>query len=187
MVENKNFLNKQIRYASFSARLLASFFDSVIAFIFLTPLFKITSNFFYGTSSPKIYLQNFINKAAEKNIPGNELFSYIMSSDDMYDFFITQRNLYNIIYDQLFQLVIILALFTLFWSRFSTSPGKKLLSLKIVDHKTFRNPSIKQSIIRFLGYFISIIPLGLGIFWIGVNKKKQAWHDKIAGTVVIKN
>jgi uncharacterized RDD family membrane protein YckC len=28
--------------------------------------------------------------------------------------------------------------------------------------------------------------LGLGIIWVGIDKKKQGWHDKLAGTVVVK-
>ncbi len=31
-----------------------------------------------------------------------------------------------------------------------------------------------------------MIPLFLGIFWVGWDQRKQGWHDKIAGTLVIK-
>jgi uncharacterized RDD family membrane protein YckC len=31
-----------------------------------------------------------------------------------------------------------------------------------------------------------MLPLCLGIFWVGWDKRKQGWHDKIAGTLVIK-
>ncbi|MBT7879149.1 MAG: hypothetical protein HN738_13805, partial [Gammaproteobacteria bacterium] len=27
--------------------------------------------------------------------------------------------------------------------------------------------------------------LGLGFIWIALDKRKQGWHDKLAGTVVI--
>ncbi|MGA7985503.1 MAG: RDD family protein [Burkholderiales bacterium] len=39
--------------------------------------------------------------------------------------------------------------------------------------------------IRFLGYFVSIVPLGLGFLWIAFDRKKRGWHDLIAGTVVV--
>jgi uncharacterized RDD family membrane protein YckC len=29
--------------------------------------------------------------------------------------------------------------------------------------------------------------LFLGIIWVGFDKRKQGWHDKLAGTVVIRN
>ncbi|NNC54671.1 MAG: RDD family protein, partial [Pseudomonadales bacterium] len=29
-------------------------------------------------------------------------------------------------------------------------------------------------------------PLLLGLIWVGIDKRKQGWHDKLAGTLVIK-
>ena len=55
----------------------------------------------------------------------------------------------------------------------------------IVDANTLSAPSTSQNIIRYLGYFISFLPLGLGFLWIAFDKRKQGWHDKLAGTVVI--
>jgi uncharacterized RDD family membrane protein YckC len=42
-------------------------------------------------------------------------------------------------------------------------------------------------IVRALGCFFSLIVVGLGFFWIAFDPEKQAWHDKIAGTVVVKS
>ncbi len=39
---------------------------------------------------------------------------------------------------------------------------------------------------RYFGYYVSILPLMLGIIWVGIDKRKQGWHDKLAGTVVIR-
>ena len=33
---------------------------------------------------------------------------------------------------------------------------------------------------------MSTLPLGLGLIWVGIDPKKQGWHDKLAGTVVIR-
>jgi uncharacterized RDD family membrane protein YckC len=44
-----------------------------------------------------------------------------------------------------------------------------------------------QYIIRYLGYYVSIFALGLGFLWVAWDDKKQGWHDKMAGTVVILN
>jgi uncharacterized RDD family membrane protein YckC len=41
-------------------------------------------------------------------------------------------------------------------------------------------------IVRALACFFSLIVVGLGFFWIAFDAEKQAWHDKIAGTVVVK-
>lgn len=74
-----------------------------------------------------------------------------------------------------------------FWSYQSATPGKIALKLRIVDAKTGGKPTTGQLIGRYLGYYLSLIPLGLGIIWVGIDKKKQGWHDKVAGTVVIRN
>jgi len=44
----------------------------------------------------------------------------------------------------------------------------------------------ETAIVRALGCFLSLAVIGLGFFWIGFDPGKQAWHDKIAGTVVVR-
>ena len=61
------------------------------------------------------------------------------------------------------------------------------MHLTIVDEKTGGRPSVSQFVIRYLGYYISTIPLFLGLIWVGIDKRKQGWHDKLAGTVVIRS
>ncbi len=74
-----------------------------------------------------------------------------------------------------------------FWMYRSATPGKMALNLIIVDAKTGGRPSTPQFVGRYFGYFVSVIPLMLGIIWVGIDKRKQGWHDKMAGTVVIRN
>ncbi len=75
----------------------------------------------------------------------------------------------------------------LFWIYKSATPGKMVFKLSIVDAKTGGKASNAQLIGRYLAYYISVIPLFLGIIWVGIDKRKQGWHDKLAGTVVIRN
>ncbi len=74
-----------------------------------------------------------------------------------------------------------------FWRRFFGTPGKMLTKLKIVDAETGNKMSLGQSIGRYFAYIISTLPLCLGFIWIGIDKKKQGWHDKLAGTVVVRS
>jgi uncharacterized RDD family membrane protein YckC len=74
-----------------------------------------------------------------------------------------------------------------FWLRFMGTPGKIALRLKIVDAGTGKKLSLGQAIGRYLGYILSMIPFGLGFIWVGIDRRKQGWHDKLAGTVVIRN
>ena len=46
--------------------------------------------------------------------------------------------------------------------------------------------TLTQLVIRYLGYFVSTIPLGLGLLWVGFDRRKQGWHDKMANTVVVR-
>lgn len=73
-----------------------------------------------------------------------------------------------------------------FWAYRAATPGKMAISSKIVDAQTGGQPSTGQLVGRYFGYFISTIPLGLGIIWVAFDKKKQGWHDKLAGTVVVR-
>jgi uncharacterized RDD family membrane protein YckC len=42
------------------------------------------------------------------------------------------------------------------------------------------------AIMRALGCFLSLVVGGLGFIWIAFDKDQQAWHDKVAGTVVVR-
>lgn len=74
----------------------------------------------------------------------------------------------------------------LFWVYKQATPGKMLVSAKIVDAATGNPPSVAQSIGRYFAYILSTLPLFLGFIWVGFDKKKQGWHDKLAGTVVVR-
>ncbi len=83
-------------------------------------------------------------------------------------------------------LLLIGVAFVLFWMFRSATPGKMLVSAVIVDAKTLGKPSTGQLIGRYLAYYASTLPLCLGFLWVAFDKRKQGWHDKIAGTLVIK-
>jgi len=73
-----------------------------------------------------------------------------------------------------------------FWVYKSATPGKMLFRLAIVDAKTGLGPSKGQLIGRYFAYYVSMIPLFLGFIWVGFDKRKQGFHDKLARTVVIR-
>ncbi|HXQ63569.1 MAG TPA: RDD family protein [Steroidobacteraceae bacterium] len=77
-------------------------------------------------------------------------------------------------------------LVVLFWRRRSATPGKMLIRARIVDAGSGAAPSTRQLVVRYLGYFVSTIPLLLGLLWVGWDPRKQGWHDKLAGTVVVR-
>jgi uncharacterized RDD family membrane protein YckC len=40
--------------------------------------------------------------------------------------------------------------------------------------------------IRLIGYLVSSYCFGIGLIWAAFDAQKQGWHDKIAGTYVVK-
>ncbi len=73
-----------------------------------------------------------------------------------------------------------------FWNYRQATPGKILMSIKIVDAKSGDKPAMGQLIGRYVAYFLSAIPLGMGYLWVAFDQRKQGWHDKLAGTLVVK-
>ena len=61
------------------------------------------------------------------------------------------------------------------------------LRLRVVDAKTGQALTTPQAIGRYLGYYVSAFALMLGFIWVGIDKRKQGFHDKLAGTVVIRD
>lgn len=73
------------------------------------------------------------------------------------------------------------------WTKYLGTPGKMALRLRVVDAKTGEAISTPQAIGRYFAYYLSALPLLLGFIWIGIDRKKQGLHDKLAGTVVIRD
>jgi uncharacterized RDD family membrane protein YckC len=74
-----------------------------------------------------------------------------------------------------------------FWISRQATPGKMALQLRVVDAKTGGTLTIGQSLIRYVGYYVSAIPMFIGFIWIAFDPRKQGWHDKLASTVVIRS
>ena len=88
--------------------------------------------------------------------------------------------------DVLFSWVLPAAAILIFWHAKQATPGKMAIAAQIVDARTGDKPTTRQFVIRYLGYFVSSIPFLLGLFWVAFDARKQGWHDKLAGTVVIR-
>ena len=76
--------------------------------------------------------------------------------------------------------------FALFTGLEGQTPGKMLVGIKVVDAEG-RVPGRGSVLMReVIGKFVSIIPLTLGYLWMLWDPKSQTWHDKMAGTYVIR-
>ena len=67
------------------------------------------------------------------------------------------------------------------------TPGKYLVGEPVVDHLTGGQPGLGTMLLReIVGKWVSGILFRLGYLWAIRDKDGQAWHDKIAGTVVVR-
>jgi uncharacterized RDD family membrane protein YckC len=154
-------MSDEVRYAGFWIRFVAFVIDSLLATMIVGPLlWKI-----YGSAYFQDYvdlLQGRIDLAADRPMfagPADVFVSLVLPAVGV----------------------------VIFWIARQATPGKMVLSLRIVDATTHAPLSKLQAIIRYLGYYVSILGLMLGFLWIAFDPRKQGWHDKLAGTVVIRD
>jgi|GEM_PF-817569 len=86
-----------------------------------------------------------------------------------------------------FTLIAYVVLLLFFLVRGKT-PGKAMCGIRVADKRNGNVPGIGRMLLReTLGKFVSGLFLGIGYFWAIFDRDGQAWHDKIAGTVVLKS
>ncbi|QLH39572.1 MAG: RDD family protein [Defluviicoccus sp.] len=73
-----------------------------------------------------------------------------------------------------------------FWVWRGATPGKMAIGARIVCASDGTPRASGRCIGRYFAYFVSMIPLGLGFLWIAFDAHKQGWHDKLAGTAVVR-
>jgi uncharacterized RDD family membrane protein YckC len=88
--------------------------------------------------------------------------------------------------DFLISLVLPFVGVVLFWLKKQATPGKMVVDARVVDAKTGKTLTPGQAVGRYLAYFIASLPLFIGVLWVIFDHRKQGWHDKIAGTVVVR-
>jgi uncharacterized RDD family membrane protein YckC len=72
-----------------------------------------------------------------------------------------------------------------FWSAGGQTPGKMILGIRVIS-TSGEIISLPRAFLRYIGQIIGSIPLCLGFLWIIWDRDKQGWHDKIAGTLVVR-
>jgi len=82
-------------------------------------------------------------------------------------------------------IIITAAYFIVLIGRDGQTFGKKVMGIKVIVADG-NIPGYTKAFIRYIGYFISSLLLGLGYLLILFHKDRQALHDVIAGTYVIK-
>jgi len=77
------------------------------------------------------------------------------------------------------------AYMVLFWAWQGTTLGGIICRLRIV-RADGRRLEFVDAFVRALSAVLSVAAVGIGFLWILRDPQQQAWHDKIAGTIVVK-
>ena len=79
------------------------------------------------------------------------------------------------------------AYFTYFWSAAGNGQtlGSRALKIRVVKTDGSYLDYV-GAFLRYIGFVISCVVVFLGIIWAAFDAQKQGWHDKIAGTYVVK-
>jgi len=83
------------------------------------------------------------------------------------------------------EILIFLTYMIWFKASMGTTLGYHVLDMKIVSINGAQL-TVKQIVIRLISSIFSALVFGLGFIWIAFDANKQAWHDKVAGTYVIR-
>jgi uncharacterized RDD family membrane protein YckC len=161
---------RRFEYVGFWKRLFASIIDTLVVLVVLTPLMLLVHR---GDDWKRLAqtVQESMQQAASGTPPDVAAGMQGSGFSGPADFLI--------------QVLLPIAGVLLFWKFRNATPGKMAIHARIVDAKSGGNPSGGQLLVRFLGYFLSTLPLGLGFLWIAFDRRKQGFHDKIAGTAVV--
>jgi uncharacterized RDD family membrane protein YckC len=82
--------------------------------------------------------------------------------------------------------LLVLAIYgAVMWKLRGSTVGGIIFDLEVV-RLDGRPVDWETAIVRALGCFLSLAVAGLGFIWIAFDGANQTWHDKIAGTVVVR-
>ena len=109
-------------------------------------------------------------------------FLYIRSINGVPQDIVAARAVTNVF--NLIGTLLSLAYFVYFWSSGST-PGMKVFGIRVADASTYKRIGLGRAFLRYVGFVVASGCCLIGLIWAAFDSRKQGWHDKIGGTVVI--
>lgn len=178
--------NQELKYATFMDRLMACCIDSTLLFILLLPMIAFFNQHYYSEEENR-----FIEELREAGAGGGDFKSKVDNFTERFsegiasDREMLARQIDKFTTESIVQVLVAFPILVFFWVRRGATPGKMVFSMKVVDGITGDPPGIWQSFIRFIGYFVSALPLLLGFIWMKFDRKNRCFHDLMADTVVV--
>lgn len=73
-----------------------------------------------------------------------------------------------------------------FWAWRGQTPGMMPFNMRVVRADNGERPDWVRGLLRYVGLLVSFVVIFIGVIWVAFDARKQGWHDKIAGTVVVR-
>lgn len=172
--ERNAMLTRKVNYATFNQRMFAAIIDVGAVLLVAYPLGEMLQNVIFP---PIDY--TYLSVLTSTEITEEDKIRLMLK-------FMSEQHMWSrMMVTNLFQICLFGLYILPFWMRYQSTPGKMLAGIEIRDAETFGLMTHGQMVRRFLGYIVSGIPLTLGFVWMVFSKRKQSWHDSIAGTIVV--
>ena len=166
-------MNKEVRYAGFFVRLIASLIDLIILTLPISILI-----YFLNDNAQVIEASNY-----------QEMIQYAQTGNTVAlieEYKKLLINLFSFSTWDMISFFIFMFVAVVFWKKFDgATPGKKILKIKVVDSEIFGKITNTQAITRSFGYIPATLFFGIGILMVAFRKDKRGLHDLLAGTAVI--
>ena len=85
---------------------------------------------------------------------------------------------------QSYLLLVYISFFCWFWRKNGQTLGMQAWRLYVVD-KQGQTISLKQCLQRIAGAFVSAACLGMGYWWVWIDKDNLTWHDRWSDTRIV--
>ena len=76
--------------------------------------------------------------------------------------------------------------FVALWAWRGQTIGMMPFKLRVVRAHDGGDVDLSHSLLRYVGLIISFAAIFVGVIWAAFDGRKQGWHDKIGGTVVVR-
>lgn len=76
--------------------------------------------------------------------------------------------------------------FVVLWATAGKTLGMWIAGIRVVRQEDGRRLGLRRSVMRLVGYLVNTISCLAGFAWAGVDRHRQGWHDKMAGSYVVR-
>lgn len=85
---------------------------------------------------------------------------------------------------QLISVLCVIGFYSAFWSKGGQTLGMQAWRIQLLD-ATGKPPGPGRCVLRCLAALLSLLPAGLGYWWVLVDREKRSWHDRLSGTHLV--